>query len=378
MAGLKPYDPRYLPARIYLNANENPFGMPQPVSARLSSELAAQTGSLSLNRYPSPLADSLRQRLATDLGLEPSQLLLGNGGDELIADLIFSWGGPGRRLLIAPPCFATYTLSAALNGTEVVNLPRGLDMMVDEAALLDSLALGDIDIVMLASPNNPTAECLSAEFVRRMLAATDAPVLIDQAYVEFADVGYDLVGLLAEYPNLAILRTFSKFWGLAGLRLGYLCASEQLVAELLKVRQPYTVDRFAPLAAHIVLDARDLYHEQLRRIISERTRLRQAFGRRPWLEVFPSEANFLLLRLEEGRSPELAARLWQWLYDQHGILLRDFSSEPGLQGCLRVSIGTEAENDTLLAALTEFEQTGLAAGTDVRAVDAYKEGRIAL
>jgi len=348
MADLKPYDPRYLPARIYLNANESPYGMPSAVSRQLAEALAAETTALGLNRYPAPLAEGLRQRLADRLGLQPGQLLIGNGGDELIADLVLAWGGHGRRMLIAPPCFSSYANSAALNGTEVVSVPRDANLQVDEQAIIQRLQAGDIDLVILTSPNNPTGDCLRAGFVQQLLAATDAPVLIDQAYVEFADPQYDLLPLLADYQNLAVLRTFSKAWGLAGLRLGYLYAAPELIRELQKVRQPYSVDRFAPLAADIILCAQDQYAGYLQSLISERDRLYQQLSQFNGLRVYASQANFLLVQLPE------ASRLWQWLYDQQGILVRDFSAEPGLPGCLRISVGTPTENDQLLATLRQY------------------------
>jgi len=354
LADLTPYDPRYLPARIYLNANENPNPMPPVVVEALKEALDKISGPLGFNRYPDPLANNLRQYLAEAFELETGhrisyqQILFGNGGDELIFDLVLAWGGAGRKLLIAPPCFSSYQISADLTATEIVKVSRKGDMTIDEAAVLDRLAKGDIDLVMLGSPNNPTGECLRSGFVRQVLQACDALVLIDQAYVQFSEPECDLRPLLAEYDNLVVLQTLSKAWGLAGLRLGLVYAAEQVIDELLKVRQAYSVDSFSVLAAQAVFDNWQLYVPMMVEIVEERKRLLVRLEGISGLEVFASEANFVLLRLKD------AARIWQRLYDDFGILIRDFSSSEGLSGCLRVTVGRPEQNDELVAALSSL------------------------
>jgi histidinol-phosphate aminotransferase len=368
LKGLTPYDPKYLAAEVYLNANENPYGLSEKAFGELQARLPELASALGLNRYPDPLASGLRLALAKYLGLKPEQLLIGNGGDELIFDLILAWGGAGRKLLVAPPCFSSYGFSATLNSTELVEIARQDDWQPDADALLQRLAVGDIDCVMLASPNNPTGDCLAPDFVEELLQASDALVLIDQAYVEFADPLYDLQPLLKKHDNLVLLRTFSKAWGLAGMRLGYLMAADEaVIAELLKVRQPYSVDRLAPLLAELLLaDASDTERRSAQ-LCAERERVYQRLeSNKSWtrFDIWPSEANFLLLR-----HPE-AALIWQRLYEDYGILVRDFSAQAGLAGCLRISIGTPEENDRLIAALTEllmqidspFEAGGASAG----------------
>ncbi|MDR0308791.1 MAG: histidinol-phosphate transaminase [Coriobacteriales bacterium] len=349
MADLVPYDPRYLPARSYLNANENPYGLSREVAAKIAARFVEEeSGPLGLNRYPAPLADVLRSRLAQRTTLLPEQILIGNGGDELIADLIFAWGGEGRSLLIAPPGFSSYELSAGLNATGIRRIWRKADFQLDEAAILEAAKEGADDLIMLASPNNPTGDCLSAGFVEELLAATDALVMIDQAYIEFAAAEFDLIPLLDSHPNLVILRTFSKAWGLAGLRIGYLLGHPQVISELVKIRQPYSVDSFSMLAAECVLDEDAAYASQVAEIIAERQRLTSILASIPELEVFPSEANFFLLRMER------AVELWEYLYRELGILTRDFSGSQGLRACLRISVGQPAENDAFVAALREF------------------------
>jgi histidinol-phosphate aminotransferase len=211
LADLVPYDPQYLPARIYLNANESPYGLPEPVVQTLTEAMRGQL----FHRYPDPLAKGLRARIAKLNGVEEAHVLLGNGGDELLFDIMLAWGGPDRRLLTAPPSFSSYELDARLTGTTIVEVarveraasaaasgappdatpaaagsvppdatpavPPVREMGIDENALLDRVSRGDIDIVMLASPNNPTGDALSEDFVLTLLDASDALVLIDQA-----------------------------------------------------------------------------------------------------------------------------------------------------------------------------------------------------
>jgi histidinol-phosphate aminotransferase len=350
LAGLAPYDPHYLPARVYLNANESPYGLP----ARAVDELRSALGEHSFNRYPDPLAKALRARLAETFGLDGACVLLGNGGDELLFDILLAYGGNGRKLLIAPPSFSSYEIDARLTNTTLVELPRvrrgaeagsALTLGIDEPALLERVSCGDIDVVMLASPNNPTGDALSEEFVCALLDASDALVVMDQAYVEFADARFDMTGQLKRHSNLALLRTFSKAWALAGIRLGYLLASAEVTGELCRVRQPYSVDSFSALAGVAVLNAADEIAARTAEARLERARVARALAGCPGVRVYRSEANFILFEVAGAHG------IWRRLYDDYGILLRDFSQAPLLTDCLRVSIGTPEENDGFLEAL---------------------------
>ena len=351
LTDLLPYDPKYLPARIYLNANESPYGLPAPVREDLIEMFSEQT----LHRYPDPLAKSLRERIAEVNHRKEEEVLLGNGGDELLFDILLAYGGAGRKLLTAPPSFSSYELDAILTSTELIEVPRieqpcyeagqkTAKLAVLEASVLERVGKGDIDVVMLASPNNPSGDTLCEDFVVELLNVSDALVLIDQAYLEFADSRFDLLRHLDEHENLVILRTFSKAYALAGVRLGYLFASQSIVNELFKVRQPYSVDAVSALAGKVVMDNLEAFSQQIAESISERERVINALSAMVGVTVYSSEANFVLFQTKD------AQRLWQDLYDEKGILLRDFSSAPYLGDCLRVSIGTPEENDEFLAA----------------------------
>ncbi|MDR2035129.1 MAG: histidinol-phosphate transaminase [Coriobacteriales bacterium] len=348
---LEPYDPKYLPARIYLNANENPFGMPDQARKELQRMIESEP----LHRYPDPLAKHLRNTVAAKLGVAAECIVLGNGGDELLFNLCIAYGGPGRSLLTTPPTFSAYYTDALLTRTKIVEIPRAsacsatgqLDFSIDEQAILERVSVGDIDLVILTTPNNPTGDCLTLDFIEAVLAATDAVVLIDHAYIEFADPGYDATSLLKKHANLAILRTFSKAYSLAGMRIGYLVAAPEITQELCKVRQPYSVDALAALAALAVLEQEDEVRLQVNCIISQRELLARRLGEPGLgLSVAPSEANYLLFRVPNAQA------VWQQLHESYGILVRDLSALPGLADCLRVSIGTPQENDEFIAALS--------------------------
>lgn len=345
LEGIVPYDPKYLPARTMLSANENPQDVPSEVRDRIRSALAG----VSFNRYPDPLANELRDEIAGAYGLARDNVLVGNGGDELLYNIALAWGGEGRTALDLPPTFSTYAASARLVGTTVDTIDRVLNSeggecswSIDEQAVLSRVEKGDVDYAVICSPNNPTGDVAGQGFVERLLGTTDALVVVDEAYGEFS--GETVVGLVQRHENLAVLRTFSKAYRLAGVRVGYLLASERAVSELCKVRQPYSVDAVSQAVALECWRGRDAFEPGTRAIVKERERMFAALAALTGVEVFPSCANFLLFRVKGASSA------WQRLYES-GVLVRDFSSSPLTQDCLRVSVGTAEENDAFLSAL---------------------------
>lgn len=339
--GLVPYDPKYLPAQAYLSANENPHDVSDDLRRKISREI----NKVAFNRYPDPLANELRDLIAEANGLERGQVLVGNGGDELLFNLALAWGGPGRTCLDMPPTFSVYAANARLTGTSVVNIPRREDYSIDEAAVLERVSQGDIDYLIVASPNNPTGSLASEEFLLRLLESTDALVVVDEAYFEFSR--RTMRPYLDTHKNLIILRTFSKAFSLAGVRLGYVLGHKDVIRELIKVRQPYSVDAVSQAVARVVFANRSTFEPGIEAIIAERARMTESLSRIPGVSPYPSDSNYILFKVKN------AARAWEYLYDG-GILVRDFSSAPGLQGCLRVSVGSPVENDAFLAALRRF------------------------
>lgn len=339
---LTPYDAHEPHAAINLASNENSQNLP----TELLEKLAEGTADFPFNRYPDPMADKLRTLIADANGLEADNVLIGNGGDELIFDLLLAWGGPGRKLLNIPPTFAMYAIDAQMTGTEVVAIPRLADFSVDADAVIARLADGDIDVVYIAHPNNPTGNLQPETFLIDVLNATDALVLVDEAYFEFSR--HTMRPHMERHPNLVILRTFSKAFSLAAMRVGYLLAHPDVISELTKVRQPYSVNRFSQWVASLVFRERVVFEGEIREIVRQRDVLMHGLSSLEGIEVFPSEANFVLFRVPH------ASAVWRDLLHNHEILVRDFSRTPQLEDCLRVSVGSPAENAAFLKAMGEI------------------------
>ena len=343
LADLTPYDAREPKVDINLAANENPANLPH----ELLSQIADRLHEFPFNRYPDPMSSKLRDQIAEANGLDPANVLVGNGGDELIFDLMLAWGGPGRALLTMPPTFAMYEIDARLTDTTIVEVPRRAnDFSVDEAAVLARLAQGGIDIVMISHPNNPTGNLAPETFLIDVLKATDALVLVDEAYFEFSR--HTMRPHMARHPNLVILRTFSKAFSLAGLRVGYVLAHEDVISELTKVRQPYSVDRFSQWVAGMVFRERVVFESQIQELLRQRDVIEHGLSRVPGIKVYRSEANFVLFHVDR------AAAVWRDLLHSHSILVRDLSRVPGCEDCLRVSVGNIAENTRFLKAMEEL------------------------
>ena len=270
---------------------------------------------------------------------------MGNGGDELLFDMALAWGGPGRTFLNMPPTFSVYKNNAQLTNTTIVDIPRLPDFSIDEEAVIARLEQGDIDYTIVTSPNNPSGNLVDITFVERMLQASDALVMIDEAYFEFSR--QTVRPLLGRYENLIILRTFSKAFSLAGVRMGYLLGSESVLREFKKVRQPYSVDAVSQAIARVVYANRAEFEKGIQLIIDERARLLDVLGAMRGVEAYPSEANYILFRLDDSVD---AGQVWQRLLDA-GVLVRDFSRSAGLENCLRVSVGSPDENTRFLEEL---------------------------
>jgi histidinol-phosphate aminotransferase len=338
---LVPYDAKEIKAEVVLASNENPLNLPPEILAKLSSRLSE----FKFNRYPDPTAHELRRLIAEANGLDSENVLVGNGGDELIFDMLLAWGGPGRKILDMPPTFTMYGIDAKVTGTEVVSIPRLDDFSVDQDAVLDRVKQGDIDIVVIANPNNPTGGLTDESFLIELLHSTDALVMVDEAYFEFSR--HTMRPHMTRCENLVLLRTFSKAFSMAGLRVGYLLAHPEVVTEFMKVRQPYSVDSFSQWVAQQVYRERMVFEQGIRDIVRGREQIAKGLSAMPEVTVYPSEANFILFRVEH------AAALWRDLLHNHSVLIRDFSRAAGLSDCLRVSVGTDEENRRFLAAMED-------------------------
>lgn len=340
VARLSPYDPGFTPCEVNLSANENTYGMPAHVREAVDAAMAK----VATNRYPDPMSNDLRDMIAGWYGVRRENVCVGNGGDELLFNFFLAFGGPGKRLVDCPPTFSVYDIYSKMLGTSVVRCwrdPKTYDLDMD--ALLPMARKADMLIV--TSPNNPTGNVVSPDDVARLCEACPGIVLVDEAYMEFADAGWAAEPLLARYDNLVILHTLSKAFCMAGVRVGYVLAAPDVVDVLGAVRQPYTADVFAQAAAQEVVRRRESFMPVVETIRSERGRLSAALSQLPGVHVWPSQGNFLLVRLPEAGIVRARLR------DRHSILVRDFSTTQGLEGCLRVTVGTPEENDRLVEAV---------------------------
>lgn len=339
-AEFEPYDPAFTPCRVNLSANENTHAMPEAYVAALHEAMVATP----LNRYPDPMSNELRDALAKRHGVARESIIVGNGGDEVLFNLLFAFGGPGRKMVSCPPDFSEYALFAQMTETDYVAVwRRADDWSIDENALLDEAH--DAALVVLTSPNNPTGNVVSHSLVRRLLDETDALVLVDEAYVEFAPDGTSVVDWVFGHPRLVVLRTLSKAFGLAGLRCGYLVAHPALVDALGAIRQIYSVDVLAQATARAAVDNRTLLEPVIADIVVQRDQLAMGLSGIEGVTVWPSAGNFLLVRMKHAST--IRARL----RDEYSILVRDFSYAPGLADCLRITVGTAAENDEVIKAV---------------------------
>ena len=335
------FDPVPDGLRAKLDFNESPADVPAAAKEEALAALRARRFAL----YPELGAPRLRAALAASVGLAPGQVVPANGSGEAILAAVSVFAGCGGTLLLAPPVFSLYAQMAAVVGARVEAVPLvGDDFRLDEEAFLAHAAEGERTIPLLCSPNNPTGGTLSRDFVRRLCAVAPV-VLLDQAYVDFAEDDDDLLPLLGELPNLVIFRTLSKAYSVAGLRVGYVAARPDVAEEIGKAILPFSVDVGAEEIALAALARRGEVRERCRSIARERERVAtqlRALGAR----VAPSRANFLFIVPPGGDG----ARVFRDLRAR-GILVRDQTTV--VPGALRVTVGTPEENDLFLSTLKE-------------------------
>ena len=330
---------------VKLDGNENPYG-PSPAAR---SALAGEYGA---HRYPDPAVRALRAALARRHQVPAECIVVGAGADEII-DLVFrSYVGQGDRIVVASPTFGMYAFGAELQGAECVDVARAeADWSLDVEAL--AAAAEDAKVVFLPSPNNPTGGLLPPEAIQRVLAS-GALLVVDEAYIEFSH-GESLASRAAAADSLIVLRTFSKWAGLAGLRIGYGVMPRVIAETFMQVKQPYGVNVAAQAAALASLEDASLLDERACLIAGERDRLAEGLWATGWIEPAPSEANFLLCRIDPsgGASAGMDGVQLREALRRRGIFVRTFA-DPRLREYVRISVGTSEDSERVLEALKEI------------------------
>ena len=334
-----PYGAPQAEVPVRLNTNETA----DPPPAAYLVTVAERIQRLELNRYPDRPHRELRVALAARHDVDPDRVWAANGSNEVLLQLLQAYGGPGRSALYVRPGYSMYPelCRTTFTAGSEVDLDDRFELSPEVAAA--AVADYDPDLVLIPSPNNPVGTAGGHDAIRALHDRSRALIVVDEAYVEFAPAGTSVVALLAELPRLTVVRTFSKAFRLAGLRLGYLLASPWVVEDVQKVRLPYHLDALTQVAGLVALEQESQFLEHRQRVATERERMRDHLEARGDVEVAPSVANFLLLR------PPVDG-LFDRLLDR-GILVRDFSDKPRLERCVRVTVGTPTENDAFLAAL---------------------------
>jgi len=330
--------------KVRLNTNEAPEPPPAAFTERLVEELQR----IEWHRYPDRAATELRQAIAEFHGVDPSRVFAANGSNEVLQTLCLTYGGAGRTAAVFEPTYALHSHIARITGTKVATGERAHDFTLDLAEVDRVLGDAQPEITFLCSPNNPTGLVETEDTVRAVLGRAPGLVVVDEAYGQFAP--WSALTLVDDRTPLVVTRTYSKTWSMAAARLGYLIGPAWLVEQLDKVVLPYHLDVVKQVAGRLALDYRREMDTRVAALVEERGRLIARLGELP-IDVWPSGANFVLIRPTTIEGD----RLWHLLLD-HSVLVRNCASWPRLEGCLRVTIGTPAEDDALLAALEEIVQ----------------------
>lgn len=319
-------------AHIFLDANENSLGSPL---------------STSYNRYPDPHQLKIKDRLAQIKGVPPRHIFIGNGSDECIDLLYRAFCNPGKdNVIIHPPTYGMYEVSAHINDVEVRRAPLKENFEIDLGAI-EGLVDDRTKIIWICSPNNPTGNAFDRTDIETILNNFDGLVVIDEAYINFSRQ-QSFIRELTEYPNLVVLQTLSKAWGLAGLRVGMAFAGEPVIEVMNKIKPPYNIGQATQEIVLQALDETVSVNEMIVEIVRMRNELEDKIRRlSPVLNVYPSEANFLLVKIKNAR------KVYENLLDL-GIVVRDRSSSPGCSDCLRITVGTKEQNNKLLGVLSQI------------------------
>ena len=380
IASMEEYSVETVAADIIVNANENNFPMPEEIATKIS----ALANNFPFNRYPPMKSENLGQVIAKEFDVDPACVVISNGSSELLEKVCYTFGGSGKKIAVPYPSFSMYMEYAELADSVPVRYPLTADGYVDADLVIDFCKKEQPSLLIICNPNNPTGNYNKLSDMEKIIANVDCPVVMDEAYMEFADgkdvdpndmrpleklwlVAGSTLSLLRKYNNFMVFKTFSKCYGLAGLRCGYGIGSQALMRQLQKSVLPYTVNALTLMAAKLVFENKELYRPRTKLIRAERdafaTELKEL-----GFSVFDTATNFVCFRAQgeladklakaykkkyADRIPEqiAAGKMMFKYFMEHSILTRDFTAHPVLTGCLRVTLGTPEENKVIMATL---------------------------
>ena len=338
---LKPYAVENIQSEIKLHANESPF----PPSKELHELFITSLKKFQLNRYPDPDSKNLKQSIAKRLGANTEQLIIGNGSDEIILLLLQVFCNEGDTIIIPDPTFAMYALISQSLGVKAINVPLNSDWDINASQILETAEKNRSRLIFLSYPNNPTGNCFSETEVRTVIEEFNGIVVMDEAYYDFSQKSF--VREIKKHNNIVVLRSFSKI-GLAAMRVGFGVADSLIIQEINKVRLPYNSNMLSQSFAEHLIKNFEQVQTQINYILDERSRLISELENIELINVFPTDSNFFLFQTEYP-AEELFYHL---LYN--GILVRNLSSHPKLNNCLRVTIGNKSENDRFISEVKNY------------------------
>ncbi|WP_143960602.1 histidinol-phosphate transaminase [Litoribacter populi] len=340
IAGLKPYssarDEYAGTEGVFLDANENPFGSTAPGS---------------FNRYPDPYQNEIKEKLAEIKSVNQNQIFLGNGSDEAIDLLLRAFCNPGKdNIIILPPTYGMYEVSAAINDVAIKRVELSEDFQLKPKQIL-AMVDNYTKVIFICSPNNPTGNLMDKNSIVQILENFDGIVVVDEAYIDFAPE-VSMISELGKYPNLVIIQTFSKAWGLASLRIGMAFSSAEIIAILNLIKPPYNISGLTQEKVLKALSQPNAVHGMVGKIMEGKKDLvKKLEGMAEVSKVYPSDANFVLIKVKEARE------IYHYLIEEK-IIIRDRSKVALCEDCLRISVGTPEENEVFLNAFgAYFKQT---------------------
>jgi histidinol-phosphate aminotransferase len=335
---LQPYEVPAVSCRVKLDAHENPYELPEFVREQITKRFSK----ISFNRYPDANAKELRKNLSLKLCVEPDMIMVGNGSDELILYLLLCFGK--KKIIYPLPTFSMYEILALVAFSKPVGIPLQDNFEINDEAIIYEAGKEDA-IIFLSYPNNPTGNCFDKSKIDRIIRETTSLIVLDEAYYEFSQDTF--LPYVYDYERVVVLRTFSKAFGLAGLRVGYMIAQPHVIQQVKKVKLPYNLNVFSQMVAAIAIENAALFLPIVQQIKKEQERIMEKLNGIDKIKVYPSKANFILFKILSNIS---AVEVFKALL-QEGVLIRCLDNIPGVENCLRVTIGKPEENDEFLQAI---------------------------